>query len=790
MDLPRLATEYLETLGYEVRQRGRDLIVGHKLSIGGERETILVWVPPRESGQSFATQEGPYLSLFEAAAREYPRAQKFMLVETYEGLSVNFRSEAKRTYDVNVRVPALFFDTPFRFEESREAKAASSAARELVAKGEEWKKVRVPQPYLIRDGGEAGAGQDILEVLLSGIRHHSASRLNLVMGPAGMGKTVLFEVLFAHLYSDFQEHKNHLRVFPRPLPLLPEYIRASVAPTLRGLTEGFLRTEFAAPIEAETFQWMLVNGFGIWLLDGLDEVIDRDTNFFNDLLEILTKPGSADPIIVLCLRDSLLATNPDLRDFLDECSPALTVYELRRWETASKRVFAKMELGERGVEQFMTVLRTRPVLDTLSSVPYYCKLIIDEYKADRLQDSYSEPELLNHALANILEREYKKELLDRVLLPQATLVEVLQDLAAEDATRDFAGFSRATIKDYTEIVLPADLDSQILDKLVTNMVQLALFREGLATGYVQFAQEILEHYLLGERFYRNFRTSHSVFLREISERSIPSDWVTLKTVAVRLSKDDKGRLVEWLRRPDVSDTAFRNMLQIVAFSVSDPAALGTVSFEGRNISGVKLKQLDLRGVSFRQCDLTDVELNECKLQNAKFEGTILNRTAFFLSDKEDLRGATFGNMERFHSLWTRPGKLETELRVVKVWLEERTGIVKPIVEPCDATKQLRYLFGKYVYPDGKAKRAILDIRGVLAGNAFYDREETLEAAIRHGYLIREVRYRGRISRCDGDMYREMVSHVTDLVISEGLRNLLNEICPVQNCEHVPAIETR
>ncbi|GAH97615.1 unnamed protein product [marine sediment metagenome] len=40
------------------------------------------------------------------------------------------------------------------------------------------------------------------------------------------------------------------------------------------------------------------------------------------------------------------------------------------------------------------------------------------------------------------------------------------------------------------------------------------------------------------------------------------------------------------------------------------------------------------------------------------------------------------------------------------------------------------------------------------------------------------------------MYREMVPYVTDLLLSEGLRSLLNEICPVKDCEHVPAIKTR
>ncbi len=789
MDLTRLATEYLGTLGYKVAQRGRDLLIGHKLSIAGERETTMVWIPARELGQSFATQEGPYLSRFEARATEYPRAQKFMLVETYEGLSSGFRSEAKRKYDVNIRVPVLFFDAPFRIEESPEARAASSAAGELATRGTEWGKIRVPQPYSIRDGAEKETDNDALITLLDDIRRSSAKRLNLVIAPAGMGKTVLFEVLFSHLYSDFHQQKAKLRVFPRPLPMLPEYIRASVAPTLKGLIEGFLRTEFAAPIEAETFRWMLVNGFGIWLLDGLDEIIDRDTDFFNDLLDILTRPGSADPVIVLCLRDSLLATNPDLKDFLDECKDVATIYELSKWETPSKRAFARIELGDRDAEQFMTILRARKELDALSSIPYYCKLITKEYADGKLQDYYSEPELLSRALSSILDREYNKNLLDRELLPPTTVAEVLQDLAAEDAARDFAGFSRAIIRDYTEIVLPADLDSRVLDKLVTNMVQLALFREGIATGHVRFAQEILEHYLLGERLYRNFRASESAFLREISSRVIPADWVTLRTIVARLNDDDMQGLLQWLHRPDVSDTAFRNILQILAFGMNDPGALRRVAFEGRSIPGVKFRQLDFQGVSFRTCDLTDVEFDECHLRDTKFEGAILERTTFLLRDKADLKGADFGNMERFHSLGTRPRRVETDLRVVKAWLEERTGITEPIVEPCAAARQLRYLFGKYVYPDGKAKRAALDRRGVLAGSAFYDRDDTLDAAIKHGYLIPEVRYRGRVGRCDGDMYREMVQYVTDLVLSDGLRNLLNDVCPVEDCRHVPPAGT-
>ncbi len=785
MNLIEPATKYLETLRYETSQRGRDLIVGHRLSAFGEREGILVWVPDLEPGGSFSTQEGPYLSRFETAVKEYPREQKFMLVQTYEGLSKEFRSRAKAEYDVNVRVPIFFFDRPFKYEESP-GELASSAARELSNRGKERALKRAPQPYEVLQGIETKDRKDILDVFTHKMPSEWSSCLNLIVGPAGVGKTVLFEVLFSRLYSNFQKHKQEMRVFPRPLPLVPEYLRASTAPTLRSLVQGFLRTEFAAPIEIGTFQWMLVNGFGIWLLDGLDELIERDIDFFNALLDILTKPGSVAPRIVLCLRDSLLTTNQGLRDFLDEYSKEVTIYEVSRWGTSSKRAFARIEFGKQQEESFMNMLQTHRELDSLSSIPYYCKLIADEYKAGRLQESYSEPELLSQAISNIIEREYSKGLLDRTLLPPPVLVELLQDLSSENAALGFQGLTQQTIKEYTEILLPSELDRQTLDKLVTNMVQLALFCHGSATGSVQFAQEILERYLLGARLYRSLCANEGLFLRELSVCPIPADWVTLKTVATKAQSEGRiDRLLYLVKGADMSDTAFRNLLQICVYTVKDPVTLKAVPFEGRNISGISLNGFDFRGTSFRQCDLTDVEFDQCLLQSARFEGAIISRTCFFMRDKGDLKGAVFGDMERLYSIRTRPGKAEMEYQEAKKWLRERIGVVETISDPCAAALQLRYLFCKYVYPNGTAKRVSLDRRGVLAGKEFYDRQKTLEAAVAHGYLVPDERYHDRIVRSSGHVYSEIVNYVKDLTLSEELQRLLNDVCPVENCEHIP-----
>lgn len=787
MDLIEFTAGYLETRGFQTSKRGRDLLVGNQISLGEERHTILVWVPSLVPGQSFSSQEEPYLSRFEGSLKEYPRAQKFMLVSTFEGLSAAFRSKAKREYDVNIRVPIQLFDTPYKWDEARES---TSAARELSIRGEAREKTRVPQPYKLINSSDTRQSDDVLDTLLNKMTIPSSGGVHLIVGPAGIGKSVLFEVLFSRLYSIFVEHKNRLQIFPRPLPVLPEYMRVATASTLMSLVEGFLRTEFAAPITLETFEWMVTNGFGTWLLDGLDELVDIDPNFFNYLLELLTRPSSESATIVVCLRDSLLSTNEGLRDFCDEFGDSTNIYELSRWDTKSKRIFANIRLNNvLETNKFMTILQAHPEINSLSGIPYYCSLILDEYKAERLQDSYTETSLLHNAISRILLREYdEKGLLDRDLLPLPSLLDLLQDLAFENVTSDVQGIERDTIEEYTEILLPTELDRPTIKKLATDVVQLALFSQGAITGNVLFTSEIIEHYLLGERLNKSFRKNTDPFLRDLSSRFIPTEWVTLKTVAEQVRKEGNvPKLLGYLSKPNISEKAYRNILQICAYAIEDSTALKGVSIENRNISGVQFRRLDLSGVSFRSCNLTDTKYDKCVLRDTKFEGAIIQNTCFWMDEKDDLKGAQFGNTERLHSISMEPGKLDTDHKTIKKWLQEHTTISIEMVEPCSAAKQLRYMFGKFIHPNGVPKRVALAKHGILSGKKFYDAEATLEMAIKYGYFAEEQRYRNRVRRCEGDLYNEMLAYVTDLKPSPSLRELLNELCTVERCTHIPLI---
>jgi len=751
VDLLELASGYLEAQGYKILQKQRDFLHGARPVPGQETHDYLVWVPRIDEASSFRTQEGPYLSRFSDAAKNFPSAARVMLVGLREGLSPNFRSEVTK-YRVAVRVPVEFFDTPFRAEEATSL-GALSVADKIRERAKKIDPLRMPQAFTLRSGDSQQKGTDLLDALFrkntevesAGTRNKPS--INLIVGPAGIGKSVVFDALFWQLYERFLEFKRQRRLFPRPLPLVPEHLRTATARNLKSTIESALRTDFALPIEFTAFEWMLANGFAIWLLDGLDEVMGRDPEFFNVIWELLTKPGgTVPPTIVLCVRDSLLATSENLRDFCEELQEDITIYELSPWELSSKRAYAEKALRPPSeAARFIQVITTRPELNNLSSTPYYCSLLVDLFQTGDLRESYTESELLDIAISSILQREY------------------------------------------AEIMMPGDLDQHAIDMLITHLVQIAVFSEGLVAGNIRFSQEILEKYLLGQYIYFIFHNNEEHFLQILSKRIIPSDWTTLKSVAERVRIEASiDKLLKILETRGLSGNGFRNLIQISAYAVGDVKSLRHFTFEGHDLTGVIFNGTDFSRVSFRQCDLTGVEFRNCQLQGAQFEGAIIKNTAFLLEDREALRGATFGDMERVYSLKTERGKLETEQRPIGRWLLERTGSQPTLVEPCASARQLRLLFGKFLYPSGIARRAILPKRACLSGKEYHDRKETLDAALRHGYLVEEAeRYRDRICRCEGDRYQELVDYVKNLTVSPGLERLLNDLCPNKNCLHTP-----
>jgi hypothetical protein len=777
-DLADLTDSFLRAEGYEVSARGKDLLVGSRRSIGEDVQFLYVWVPRIQPHASFRSQEGPYLARFKEVGDVHAFAQKFMLVPTFEGLSTEFRKTALQLHNVKVRVPVQFFDTAFRWETTPEA---SSAAKDLRARGDALMTSRIRQPFV--DGDGRNSGPDLLDHLVHALSSPAAAgRVQIIVGPAGIGKSYLFEALFAKLHSGFLESKRKQLLSARPLALLPQFMPLADAPSVRAVLRAYLQTDFARPLDAKVFEWMLGRGLGMWLLDGLDELINQDPDFFDYLLDLLTQPGSSSPPrIVICVRDALLATNGLLRDFCEDYGEFVSIFRLQPWTEAAVRLYVRREIGDEAAASFMARLQTHGSMAKLATIPYYCGLLVEQYRAGGLREDESETVLVQEALASLLAREYDKQLIDELYIHRSDLVELIEALAAEDYESGFQGVPVDEVVQLAEVILPGqDLSEAQLKALTGQLTQLALFTDG-GFGRIRFSQEILEQYLLGQWLWRLYRQGADSLLRGLSVRPIPPDWIVLSVLAhfIRSNRADTS-LVPIVLQSSPSDAAFRNALQLAAL-VRDGASLPDVSLARRDLTGVILHGLDLTGRSFRGAVLTEVVFDDCTLRGCNFEEAVLRSTEFRNLGTDALRNAELGPLSRFYSIKV-DGRIMSDHAEARKWFEKRTGKTLPASDPCPVALQVRHLFAKFVEPDGSPRRFRLDRKGALAGRRYFNPEPVLDACLQYGLLVFEE-FRGRIQRPSDSNYADVVTFITDQKMSPSIRSMVSELCRRPGCNH-------
>jgi hypothetical protein len=375
---------YLRSADYNLLNSEPGFVVADKPGVGGDRDTLLVWLPTElYPSRSFGQLEPSLIDKIEEAIERYPDARYTILVDTLEGISRTF-SDIASGHGVKIRVPVQFFDAPFRAEESPDA---ASAIKELSDLSFFTK--RVPQPYSEQRGASSGSagGRDLLLDLQDEMISPNKPCIRFIVGNAGAGKSVLFQGLFAILYRHFIDLKIKLTLSPRPIPFIPQHLRSTYTIRTLALVDSFLRSDVAAPVSRETLEWMLTNGHCIWMFDGLDEL------FFDYLLDLLTRPDSHAQILV-CARDSLLSSNDTfvqfLRSFPAGTDPSIKIYRLQDWERASKRYFAWLDFVGRApakndadpppVSTFVAGVEATESIRALSGVPYYCSLLLERSK--------------------------------------------------------------------------------------------------------------------------------------------------------------------------------------------------------------------------------------------------------------------------------------------------------------------------------------------------------------------------------------------------------------------------
>lgn len=782
------AATFLAAEGWLVTRRDPVLISATRPGFGDGSDQVLVWAPQAgHSPEHLRLREDGYLRRFEEQAQA--QGQKFLLVDSTEGLSADFRRRAFRQFGVSLTVPTNFFDAPFTWDRSR---AAGTAASNLRNRGRNDLADRIPQPFTSSRGHTTN--DDLLPVLLPEFRPFAEGPpVHLVTAPAGFGKSHLFRSLFARLYSDFISAKNAGIRALRPLPLLPEHIASATAPTLKALVASFLTTEVARPLSLDSFEWMLTHRYACFLLDGLDEIIARDPHFFEYVYELLTRPDVPyPPKILICARDSLLVSNKGLRDFLDDAGHELVArHRLAAWQRPSIAAYARRRLAGSEADALMQLLDGNQNLLELAGTPFYCEALTSEVsyglEPTALTGAASETRLLALAIRRMVQREFDNGLLQETWASGADIESLTKDIAEENLEGGGKGVQVDDVAELATYSLAPDLAETEIDEAIQAIQQLPFFTGAIDLGRLSFTQEVVYDYLLGTRATEYFSSNPKRFLHLLGVYPFSPDSATLHVIREHILESNA---LDDLYRAAMDATpdriAFRNVLQVLLSLPQTEWIVRRLPLERKDLSALRFSDMDLSTVSFRGSNLEASTFSDCSLSSAVLADAVLKGTAFM--GCTGLGEADFGDLSTFFSATVDSGAFEEPDEFLR-GIGAETGPDGPrYVRPCAAANQLRFLFGKYVRPDGGARRDWLDEKAALSGRRYVDPKPVLDAARRHGYLERDS-VRKRYIRSRGDQYSDMIGLVSKLQVTPKLRLLLADVCREQGCNHVLHIET-
>lgn len=486
------------------------------------------------------------------AARD---AVGYYVIRSRQGLSSEFVGAATDTLQRGgrdrrggIRIPSEFFDTDYKMD-SRSGRAAKASALGQLFDRVKTRR-RVAQPFVRRTGlgpkDHRAADGDLVEHLDLLFRDPvTRPTLRLIDGPAGGGKTVAFETLVVALYEEFIEAKKKQIERPRPIVFLPDHIRGeNLAGYVDNIIDAAMEAEAARPVEPDQLKFLLNQGHGMWMFDGLDEFFGNDNNFFDYLAAELANPDSRAQVLI-CSRDSLLTSSTALRAFVEQQrakGTAIEIYELAAWGPEAWRKLAWMELdaGITGresspkVEAFVAALAGSAELSQLATLPFYCVVLLEEFRKSATMPS--DPlAALDTIVERMLAREGDKlvfewrEFVDLDVMDEAVnaseqmlgltladgskgkqVIEQMLDKAGRDNMREilgevahqrvrFSGSGDIDVADLRDVLGTSYVDGKLAadetDRVLTSIVQFAFFGAGKKAGAVDFSHPILAEHL-------------------------------------------------------------------------------------------------------------------------------------------------------------------------------------------------------------------------------------------------------------------------------------------------------
>ncbi len=762
-EIKHLAKQFLRTYNYLAKDVDPHAIVFSRPTGLGVTDEILVYIHRRGAEAELESELRSLARRFERVPAG-PGGRRFFLAPEPLGVAPPVVSEFGFTY----QVPAFFFDREFT------SLKPTTTLKQLERDAARFDQERIDQPF--RTDGHAGA--DLLAHLLSELRTPLEPSLRIVVAPAGYGKTVLIAGLYSKLKEEFTRNKNQQKMGMRPLLMLPGHLGR--AADLSTLVNNFIGEEYDfGMLSEEGFSFWVRNNFGVWLLDGLEELILKSPEEF--MLELLNDyiaaPNTGNPQIVVAVRKPILATSPELKSIIDDYKDyGVRVYELVDWsETQAEAYFRKnLRISGAETEDFLREFRRSVTLRDICRVPYYCRLVADLRNDGKMRAFADGYDLVSHAVSQICEREFTKNL-DPDVFPVTTQMELLAELAGQQMRGH--RITRELLTDHAEVILSGCPEEVKLSQ--TEAMRQHALLTGASSGSdseLEFTQDIIKQYLEGmylagelarirvDALHLQEMETGSLTLEFLRKHTSDLDWAAVMSHACTLcsSRNDEG-------------IGFRNAVKVLLSSgAPDKAAFLRDEMQEKNLTGIEFRGLALSSVRFCGSKLDGAVFADCDLAGCNFDGCLFRNTAF--DGRIELTGAT--TKGALFEVIRVDGKVIGDKKAIERWFYDKTKVKPEHIEPCQAAVNTRRVLEK-VFRKGRGGKLPMQFllrtrcEGVSA-------DRCVKALVKAGYL----RETGDWVKPATMRFAEITCFVERDSATEGLRTVLDGLCDEPGCIHV------
>jgi len=476
--------------------------------------------------------------------------------------------------------------------------------------------------------------------LVEGWEKEDESRLLVLLADAGHGKTMLTRTLAHRLASRYLQKLSGGS--PSPVPVLiafgPEL--AGRFTTFEGLVaQHFTRMKLPIP-SLPTLRFLINHRRVLFILDGLDELLEADFGKAQDNLREFLSMAGPDAKVILTSRKAFFRTSQAVeRELMQPIGiQDVRLYELQPFDDGQIDAYvSKLRKKQRiGLEHVLEHVETRELARTphvLASLAEVAPFV------DHTRTGGSTFDLLFPAIAR-REQENQKHTVS-VELQMAFLLRLAREMLVTGES-GFAGGSVAVIA-----AEAADLSQEWSGTVPIE--ELALLENhycltGTSDGTLVFQAQYWREYFLGRALADLAAEPGATFDVVLHRAPLPEG--VMKNAASYWSHVLQERVVSLVG----SGTASRNAVAILGHA----CALGHMdanvirdlsparSLSGTSFHGAMIKSLDLRGLELKGCDLASTTFVSCVLDGVDFSGSRIEGTSFLACS---MKGANFSKAD-------------------------------------------------------------------------------------------------------------------------------------------------